>query len=86
MLCYLFFFVSLFFWVAVTYKRSPLGLGGFTASNIQVIEYSTTNFNWAGKGPKRAFKDTLMQDCMFGESANQNTTDLAFLMMDVEFI
>ncbi|CAL8313907.1 unnamed protein product [Arctogadus glacialis] len=22
-------------------------------------------FNWAGKGPKRAFKDTLMQDCMF---------------------
>ncbi|XP_071326127.1 uncharacterized protein [Trachinotus anak] len=22
-------------------------------------------FNWAGKGQKRAFKDTLMQDCMF---------------------
>ncbi|MED6253389.1 hypothetical protein ATANTOWER_028231 [Ataeniobius toweri] len=23
--------------------------------------------NWKGKGQKRAFKDTLLQDCMFGE-------------------
>ncbi|KAM9408271.1 uncharacterized protein KZ484_025793 [Pholidichthys leucotaenia] len=25
-------------------------------------------FNWAGKGLKRAFKDTLMQDCMFASA------------------
>ena len=27
-------------------------------------------FNWAGKSPKRAFKETIMQDCMFGELAD----------------
>ena len=24
-------------------------------------------FNWTGKSPKRDFKETLMQDCVFGE-------------------
>ena len=27
-----------------------------------------SKFNWAGKGEKRGLKETLMQDCMFGES------------------
>ncbi|CAL8339236.1 unnamed protein product [Boreogadus saida] len=47
-------------------------VGGTNAENMirRMLSATMANsvaciFNWAGKGPKRAFKDTLMQDCMF---------------------
>ncbi|KAJ8363062.1 hypothetical protein SKAU_G00118930 [Synaphobranchus kaupii] len=38
------------------------------------------SFNWAGKGTKRAFKETLVQDCMFGavQHRMKGTTHLVF--------
>ncbi|XP_071331172.1 uncharacterized protein [Trachinotus anak] len=50
-----------------------LALVGGTNSDMMIrrmLSSTMTNslasiFNWAGKGQKRAFKDTLMQDCMF---------------------
>ncbi|CAL8267552.1 unnamed protein product [Boreogadus saida] len=45
-------------------------VGGTNAGNMirRMLSATMANrvaciFNWAGKGPKRAFKDTLMQDC-----------------------
>ncbi|KAJ8352150.1 hypothetical protein SKAU_G00236260 [Synaphobranchus kaupii] len=47
-------------------------VGGTNSENMirRMLSAAMTNslaciFNWMGKGEKRAFKDTLMQDCMF---------------------
>ncbi|CAL8406469.1 unnamed protein product [Arctogadus glacialis] len=56
-----------------TFQITRLALvGGTNAENMirRMLSATMANrvaciFNWAGKGPKRAFKDTLMQDCMF---------------------
>ncbi|KAL3049902.1 hypothetical protein OYC64_012044 [Pagothenia borchgrevinki] len=62
-------------------------VGGTNSENMirRMLSAAMTNslaciFNWVGKGEKRAFKDTLMQDCMFAAARqfDRRLTELTY--------
>ncbi|KAK1905888.1 Protein translocase subunit SecA [Dissostichus eleginoides] len=70
----------------VSYYRLAL-VGGTNSENMirRMLSAAMTNslaciFNWVGKGEKRAFKDTLIKDCMFAAARqfDRRLTELTF--------